>query len=74
MTREEIESAALKLDPRSRAGLANRLLESLEALSPDEHAEIWAEEAIRRDAELDRDEASARDAAGVFREARSRLA
>ena len=45
---EDLEVAALRLDPKSRARLAERLLESLESLSPEENARIWAEEAQRR--------------------------
>ncbi|MDP2391466.1 MAG: addiction module protein, partial [Acidobacteriota bacterium] len=48
MSIEELEAAALKLEPKSRARLAERLLESLEQLSPEENARIWAEEAERR--------------------------
>jgi hypothetical protein len=73
MTNEEIETAALRLDPRSRARLAGRLIESLETLSTEENAEIWIEEALRRDAELDADPSAARDASDVYRDARARL-
>lgn len=73
MNREDIEARALGLDPRSRARLAGKLLESLETLSPEENAEIWAEEALRRDAELESDPGQARGADDVFREARARL-
>jgi hypothetical protein len=45
---EDLEAAALNLDPKSRARLAERLLESLDNLTPDENARIWAEEAQRR--------------------------
>ena len=45
---EELEAAALMLDPKGRARLAERLLESLDSLSPEENAQIWAEEAQRR--------------------------
>ena len=45
---DELEKAALVPDPQGRAPLAERLLESLENLSPEEHARIWAEEAPRR--------------------------
>ena len=45
---DELEKAALVPDPQGRAPLAERLLESLENLSPEEHARIWAEEAQRR--------------------------
>ena len=73
MSIEELEAAALKLDPKARARLAERLLDSLEALSPDENARIWAEEAQRRAAALDSGALSSRPADEVFREARSRI-
>ena len=73
MTIEELEVAALGLDPRSRARLAERLLESLESLSPDENARIWAEEAQRRADALDSGTLSSRPADAVFREARARI-
>ena len=44
---KELEAAALKLEPKARARLAERLLDSLENLSPGENALIWAEEAQR---------------------------
>ena len=74
MTKEEIESAAMKLDAQSRARLANRLLESLEAPSAEEQSELWAQEAVRRDAEFTTDPSVSRDAAEVLRDARARLA
>jgi hypothetical protein len=73
VTIEEIEAAALKLDPQARARLAERLLESLEALSDQENDQIWAEEAERRDAEWDAAPGSARPAADVLRDARAKL-
>ena len=73
-TVEEIEAAALKLDPGARARLAERLLHSLEALSKEEIEALWIEEAQRRDQDLDAEGATARPAEEVFREARSRLA
>jgi hypothetical protein len=42
---EELESEALKLSPPERARLAALLLNSLEALTDDENAQLWAEEA-----------------------------
>ena len=53
MSVEEIEAQALKLGPKARARLAGKLLESLEDLSDEENEQLWAEEAERRDAELD---------------------
>jgi hypothetical protein len=71
MSTEELESEALKLSPRDRARLAERLLESLESLTAEENERLWAEEAERRDARWD--SKAARPAADVLREARSRL-
>ncbi len=73
MSIEEIEAEALKLDPKARARLAERLLESLETLSDQEAERLWAEEAARRDADLDAAPETARPAATVLREARARL-
>ena len=73
MTIEELEAQALKLDPKGRARLAGKLLESLEDLSEEENAQLWADEAQRRDADLDSHPGSARPADEVLREARSRL-
>ena len=73
MTRKELESEALKLDPKARARLASKLLESLENLSEKENLDLWAEEAQRRDEAMDRDGAAGKTAAAVFKEAASRL-
>ena len=73
MSIDELETEALKLDPKSRARLAEKLLASLENLSDEENARIWAEEAARRDAEWDQSSQPGRPAAEVFREARARL-
>ena len=73
MSIEEIEAEALKLDPKARARLAEKLLESLEALSDQENERLWAEEAERRDADWDSTPGTARAAADVFRDARAKL-
>ena len=73
MSIDEIESAALKLAAADRARLAERLLESLDQLSDEENAKLWAEEAIRRDEELDADPGSARPATDVMRDAFAKL-
>ena len=70
---EEIEAEALKLDPKARARLAERLLESLETLSDQENERLWAEEADRRDADWDSAPGTARPAADVLRDARAKL-
>lgn len=73
MTIEQVENEALKLKPEARAELAQKLLRSLEDLSEEEIEQLWVEEALRRDAELDSASATMRDAEDVFRDARSRL-
>ena len=73
MSIEEIEAEALKLTPQARAQLAGKLLESLEGLSDEENQQLWAEEAQRRDADLDASPNQARSAPDVFREARNKL-
>jgi hypothetical protein len=72
MNINELEVEALKLDPKARARLAGKLLKSLEDLSEEENAMLWAEEANRRDAEMDADPDSGISAADVFREARAK--
>ncbi len=73
MSIKELEAEALKLDPKSRARLAGKLLESLENLSEEENARLWAEEAQRRDVEMDARPDSGDSAKDVFREARAKL-
>ncbi|MEW6299765.1 MAG: addiction module protein [Thermodesulfobacteriota bacterium] len=68
-----LETEALKLSPRLRARLAEKLLQSLETLSEAENEQLWAEEALRRNEELETDTAAARPAEEVFREASARL-
>ena len=69
----QIEAAALNLQPRSRAKLAEKLLKSLDALSDAETEAMWVEEAERRNAELDTGAEQAVPAAEVLRDARARL-
>ena len=73
MTIDDLEAAVLQLEPKARARLAERLLDSLEELSPEENARIWAEEAERRAAAIDAGMLSSRPADEVFREARARV-
>ncbi len=73
MSTEELEVEALKLAPQDRARLAEKLLQSLESLSDEENAKLWAEEAQRRNQAWDADPAMGRPAADVFRDARARL-
>ena len=73
MTIREIEAAALNLELSERATLAQKLLRSLDELSEDEIERLWADEALRRDEELDAGKATARDGEEVFRELRARF-
>lgn len=73
MTTEQVENEALKLKPEARAELAEKLLKSLEDLSDEDIERLWAEEAVRRNAEIDVGTASMRDAEDVFRDARARI-
>lgn len=73
MSTEELETEALKLAPRERARLAERLLQSLENLSDEENARLWAEEADRRDRVWDASPSIGRPAADAFSDARARL-
>lgn len=52
-TYEEIINAALALPPDTRAMLAEHLLESLDADDQKRIDELWAEEAERRDKEIE---------------------
>lgn len=72
MEPNQIEAAALNLDARSRASLAEKLLRSLDNLSEDEADALWAEEAERRDAEMDLGANSGRPAEEVLRDIRAR--
>ena len=73
MTIEELEAEALKMNLESRARLAERLLRSLEDLSEEENSRLWAEEAARRNPELDANPQLERPGAEVFRDAWARL-
>jgi hypothetical protein len=73
MSIDELAAEALKLTPAARARLAEMLLESLEALSDEENARLWADEAQRRDQAWDASGSPGHEAADVFRDARALL-
>jgi len=73
MSMEELETAALKLDPRLRAKLAASLLESLETLPESEIERLWIEEAQRRDDAIEAGDLTERPADEALRDARARL-
>jgi putative addiction module component (TIGR02574 family) len=73
MTVKQIERELLKLDARSRAKLAKRLLHSLDELSEVENERLWAQEALRRHEDLRKGEAKTLPMDEVFRQARARV-
>jgi hypothetical protein len=73
MSIQELEAEALKLDPKSRARLAGKLLASLENLSEEENTRLWVEEAERRAVEMDAQPDVSTSAKDVVREARAKL-
>jgi hypothetical protein len=73
MSIDDLEAEALKLRPEARARLAERLLDSLENLSDEENARLWAAEAERRASTWDTAGTAGRPAADVFRDAKARL-
>lgn len=54
MNQSELLDAALKLDVRMRADLADQLLQSLDQLSPTELEALWVDEALLRDNAMQR--------------------
>jgi hypothetical protein len=73
MSVHELEAEALKLTPSERADLAAKLLESLDRLSEEEIARVWAEEAKHRAREVDTDPSRLRPSDDVFAELDARL-
>ena len=71
MKRLALVDEALKLDVRSRAELAKRLLESLEELSEAEIDALWLEEAERRDQAMDEGSLPSIPAEEVFSRAKA---
>ena len=73
MNIDELETQALNLDVRERARLAAKLLSSLDVLSDQENERLWAEEAERRDREIENSTEEARPALEVFASARAQF-
>lgn len=73
MTVADLEAKVLELNPKERARLAMRILESLDALSESEIEALWLEEADRRDQALDADPSREIPGAEVLRQARALL-
>ena len=74
MTVEQIEAEVLKLPEQAQVELLGRLMRSLAntaAMDPDV-AEAWAQEAVRRDAEMESGSVAGIPAEEVFAELRSK--
>jgi len=69
----QIESKALKLSPRERARLAERLISSLDDEVDSDAEAVWVREAERRLDELRTGKVKGKTAASVFRKARAAL-
>jgi putative addiction module component (TIGR02574 family) len=67
----ELQSEVLKLDPPTRAWLAEVLLRSLDELSEGEAEALWLDEAERRERAWDAGEVQGIPAEQVMRELRS---
>jgi hypothetical protein len=66
-----IETEALKLDAKSRAALAGKLLRSLETATDMANEKAWYDEAERRERELDEGKVTTIPARDVLRRLRS---
>ena len=73
MSIDEIKMEALKLNSASRARLARDLLASLDTLSAADLEQLWLDEAVRRDDELDQGTARLQPVDEVLARARARL-
>jgi putative addiction module component (TIGR02574 family) len=74
MTVEQIEAEAMKLPEQARAELLGRLMRSLADASAmdQEVAEAWAQEAVRRDEEMESGSVAGIPAEEVFEELRNK--
>lgn len=74
MTADKIVSEALSLAPQTRAFVAERLIESLDATQGSELSPAWREEIGKRCREVDEGAVELHDAADVFAKAYATLA
>ena len=74
LTADELVSEALDLAPQARAFVAERLIESLDAIPGAEISPAWREEIRKRCREVDEGTVELRDAADVLAKAYAALA
>jgi len=72
MSLEDLRNEALKLSPELRALLARELLASLDEMTDTEIEQLWIDEAVRRDDDLNLGAAQAFPADDVLTRARNR--
>ena len=72
MSIEELKDEALRLGPEGRAYLARELLASLDEMFEAQIEELWLQEAMHRDEEMDKGTAQSYPADEVFNRARAR--
>jgi len=70
---DELVSEVLSLPPRARAFVAEKLIESLDAIAGDGLSPAWREEVRRRCREIDEESVTLRDAEETFSRAYSAL-
>jgi putative addiction module component (TIGR02574 family) len=70
---KQCEAQALKLTPKDRTILAERLITSLDSLEGSENEQLWLEEAERRYKRYRKGKTPARPAGDVLREARTAI-
>jgi hypothetical protein len=73
MAVKNIEKKVLELNVKSHAKLVNKLLSGLEDLSEAEIKKLWAEEALRRNDEIEKGKVKLRSADEIFINARARF-
>ena len=73
MTADKIVIEALGLSPQARAFVAERLIESLDAIPGEELSPAWRDEIRKRCREVDEGAVELRDAADVFAKAYAAL-
>lgn len=64
---ESVQQAALRLQPAARVALTHALVQSLSALSEAQVAELWLDEAERRDVEMESGQVAGISGDEVFR-------
>lgn len=64
---------ALSLDYKDRADIAQRLISSLESLSPEEYERAWLEVAVRRAEEIRSGKGRGRPVKEVLKDVESRI-